>query len=194
MRNRGLLLLITLLLAAATACTDGSVVDTPTTQTITTNASQTTATDEGDAGETTTTLSSSVAEALSDTLAGVGVELFVDIADLVDFREFADVERITLFVPSDEAFSSVEIDEVLGIADDPEAAIEALKAHVVQGEVLTTDLSDGQVITTLWGDELEITIDGDTTMIGSARIIDSDLRFDAGVVHIIDDVLHLPEL
>ena len=55
---------------------------------------------------------------------------------------------------------------------------------------MTADqLSDGQTVTTLAGNELEVTIDGGTTMIGDATVTMPDVQAANGVVHAIDTVL-----
>jgi hypothetical protein len=61
--------------------------------------------------------------------------------------------------------------------------------HVVSGTALSTDLSDGMMITTLQGGEVSVSITDGMVMIGNATVIVADLQADNGVVHVIDAVI-----
>jgi uncharacterized surface protein with fasciclin (FAS1) repeats len=52
---------------------------------------------------------------------------------------------------------------------------------------------DGQTFTTLNGAPLEVSVDGDTAMVGDATILRYDIVASNGVVHVIDTVLTPPE-
>ena len=49
--------------------------------------------------------------------------------------------------------------------------------------------ADGQMVTTLQGEDLEVTIDGDKVMIGDAQVVQPDIETSNGTVHVIDAVL-----
>ena len=51
------------------------------------------------------------------------------------------------------------------------------------------DLSDGQMVTTLNGKQLKVTIANGTVMIGDATVVAADLAGSNGVVHVIDKAL-----
>jgi uncharacterized surface protein with fasciclin (FAS1) repeats len=51
---------------------------------------------------------------------------------------------------------------------------------------------DGQTFTTLNGAPLEVSVDGDTVMVGEATILRYDIVASNGVVHVIDTVLTPP--
>jgi len=110
----------------------------------------------------------------------------------------------TVFAPNDAAFLTF-----LGVANEV-AARDALNAltpaalatiigyHVVRGRVLSTDLSDGQVITTLSsGNTFSIGINGSTvTLVDKGPAVDAtvtvpNILTNAGVVHQISGVLRL---
>jgi uncharacterized surface protein with fasciclin (FAS1) repeats len=100
----------------------------------------------------------------------------------------------TVFAPTDDAFTAllaaleVTAEELLvypGLTD-------VLLYHVVGAQALSTDLSDGQEITTLLGDDVQVTITVDGVFINQAQVIVADLVADNGVVHVIDAVL-IPE-
>jgi uncharacterized surface protein with fasciclin (FAS1) repeats len=67
-----------------------------------------------------------------------------------------------------------------------------LTYHVVSGNVMSSDLSDGQVITTLNGDTLTVSIQNGVVKVGNATVTTPDVKASNGVVHVIDTVL-LPQ-
>jgi uncharacterized surface protein with fasciclin (FAS1) repeats len=60
---------------------------------------------------------------------------------------------------------------------------------VVEGEYPTSELTDGQTLTTLEGSDLQVSVQGDTVSVNGAEVVQPDLRAGNGVVHVIDDVL-----
>ncbi|MFM7728084.1 MAG: fasciclin domain-containing protein, partial [Flavobacteriales bacterium] len=61
--------------------------------------------------------------------------------------------------------------------------------HVVGALALSTDLSDGQIITTLQGQDVIVAINMGSVMINNANVTVADIIADNGVVHVIDAVL-----
>lgn len=69
-----------------------------------------------------------------------------------------------------------------------------LTYQVISDEVLSRDLTDGQVVTTVQGEELTVSLVDGMVMFtdakgGSATVTTADVRAGNGVVHIIDTVL-----
>jgi len=104
----------------------------------------------------------------------------------------------TLFIPTDDAFdaylneSGMTEEQVFAGADMLQSI---LGHHVV---TMTEDSEmvmgmDGQSFTTLNGSPLDVTVDGETVMVGDATIVRYDLSASNGVVHVIDTVLIPPE-
>ncbi len=60
---------------------------------------------------------------------------------------------------------------------------------VVEAYALSVDLSDGQVITTMLGEDLEVMITADGVFINEVEVILANLEAGNGVVHVIDAVL-----
>ena len=54
---------------------------------------------------------------------------------------------------------------------------------------MSTDLSDGMMITTLQGAEVLVSINDGVVMIGNAMVVSADITADNGVVHVIDAVI-----
>ena len=120
------------------------------------------------------------------------LEAAVVAADLVD--ALSGEGPFTVFAPTDDAFAALPeglIDDLL--ADPTGTLTDILTYHVVAGTAaLSTDLSDGQTIATLQGEEVTISIDGMMVMVNDANVVIADLQADNGVVHVIDVVLSLP--
>lgn len=101
--------------------------------------------------------------------------------------------EVTVFAPTDEAFEALDPTLLEALLADPTGVLaEILLYHVAPGTNLSGDLSDGQIITTLNGEDITVTFDGDMVMINDALVTVADLEADNGVVHVIDAVL-LPE-
>lgn len=100
----------------------------------------------------------------------------------------------TVFAPTDAAFAALPSEVIDALLADPTGALtDILTYHVVAGAAaLSTDLTDGQTIATLQGEEVTISIDGMMVMVNEANVIVADLVADNGVVHVIDAVLSLP--
>jgi predicted lipoprotein with Yx(FWY)xxD motif len=79
------------------------------------------------------------------------------------------------------------------LLSDPEGALTMiLLYHVVGSKALSTDLSDGQILTTLLEKDIRVTITGDGVFINDAKVITANLEADNGVVHVIDAVITPP--
>ena len=100
----------------------------------------------------------------------------------------------TVFAPTDDAFAALPAGLIDDLLADPTGTLtDILTYHVVAGTAaLSTDLSDGQTIATLQGEEVTISIDGMMVMVNDANVVIADLQADNGVVHVIDVVLSLP--
>ncbi|MEO6639128.1 MAG: fasciclin domain-containing protein, partial [Ginsengibacter sp.] len=113
-----------------------------------------------------TTLATAVTEAgLVETLKGAG--------------------PFTIFAPTNAAFSALPDGTVEGLLK-PESKgdlTNILTYHVVAGSVKAADLKDGQMIKTLQGGELVVSIKDGKVMINGANVTAADLEGTNGVVH-----------
>jgi len=57
----------------------------------------------------------------------------------------------------------------------------------------SSDLSNGQMVTTLKGDDLTIGVSGSTVTVGNATVISADVEATNGIIHLINQVL-IPEV
>ncbi len=97
----------------------------------------------------------------------------------------------TVFAPTNDAFEAAS--DLIATLSESEVA-EVLQYHAAAQELLSGDLSDGQTITTVQGEDITVNIDGEgnVTLNGSVNVIDVDRQGTNGTVHIIDGVLVPP--
>lgn len=107
-------------------------------------------------------------------------------ADLVHPLE--ELSDVTIFAPNNDAFQMIA-SSTRNITDEQLAEI--LQYHVIQGTVgYSTSLSNTS-LTTLAGKNVEITISAEgAVFVNSARVINSDVLIENGVLHVIDEVLN----
>ncbi|MBP06152.1 MAG: beta-Ig-H3/fasciclin, partial [Chloroflexi bacterium] len=96
----------------------------------------------------------------------------------------------TLFAPTDAAFNLLPAGTVTALLNDIPQLTDILKHHVVGSSVMSTMLTNNQVVTTLNGTDITVTINsmGDV-FIDNAQVVVADIVADNGVVHVIDAVL-----
>ena len=100
----------------------------------------------------------------------------------------------TLFAPTDDAFDALPEGLLEALLDDSDGDLtDVLLYHVLAGQVLSTDLSDGMVATTVLGQDIVVTIENGNVFINDAQVIIADILAQNGVVHVIDAVL-VPDL
>ena len=99
----------------------------------------------------------------------------------------------TVFAPTDAAFDNLPEGTLDAVLADNDLLTAILTYHVVGSTALSTDLSDGMMVTTLNGADVTVTIDADMNVfINDAQVTVADIAADNGVVHVIDAVLLPP--
>lgn len=96
----------------------------------------------------------------------------------------------TIFAPTNAAFAALFTDLGVSGIDDltAEQLLPILTYHVVSGNVLSTDLSNGEVSTL--NENSNITVDlSSGVMIDESNVVAADVQGANGVVHVIDKVL-----
>lgn len=122
-----------------------------------------------------TTLVTAVVEAgLAETLSGEGT--------------------FTVFAPTDDAFKQLPEGTIESLLADKEALTDVLLYHVLGSTVYAENVValDGQIVETLQGQYLNVSVDDDAVMVDNAQVIITDIMASNGVIHVIDSVL-LPE-
>lgn len=106
----------------------------------------------------------------------------------------------TVFAPVNEAFNDLPVGWLAALLDEENEDLltKILTYHVVPGEAFSTDLSDGQSLTTLEGTALTVSITGGTITIADASgnevaIVEADIDASNGVLHLTRNIF-VPEL
>ena len=96
----------------------------------------------------------------------------------------------TLFAPTDAAFAALPEGTLDTLLADPSGQLtDILLYHVVAGKAMSSDLSDGQMIETVLGQDITVTITSEGVYINDAMVTVADIEATNGVVHVIDAVL-----
>jgi transforming growth factor-beta-induced protein len=99
----------------------------------------------------------------------------------------------TVFAPTDAAFAALPDGTIESLLADPSGALtDILLYHVVAGQVLSSDLSDGMTAVTLGGAELTFSVSADGVQVNGANVVAADVMASNGVIHVIDAVLLPP--
>jgi len=97
----------------------------------------------------------------------------------------------TVFAPTDEAFAALPEGTVEALLEDPEALAAVLTYHVVAGKVMSGDLSNNMMATTVNGADVTIMTEGGV-MVNDANVVTADIEASNGVIHVIDAVILPP--
>jgi uncharacterized surface protein with fasciclin (FAS1) repeats len=99
----------------------------------------------------------------------------------------------TVFAPTNEAFEALPEGtvEMLLMPENKDQLTAILTYHVVPGKVMSGDLSDGMMATTVQGTDVTIGTEDGVTVNG-ANVVEADIEASNGVIHVIDAVI-MPE-
>jgi uncharacterized surface protein with fasciclin (FAS1) repeats len=104
----------------------------------------------------------------------------------------------TVFAPTDDAFdaylesSGMTQEEALAGGEMLQAVVGSHLVSMMEDSTMVMGM-DGQTLTAVSGAPLEITVDGETVMVGEATVLRYDIEASNGVIHVIDTVLSPPE-
>jgi uncharacterized surface protein with fasciclin (FAS1) repeats len=102
---------------------------------------------------------------------------------------------LTVFAPTDDAFAALPegLVDCLLLEENVDALTAILTYHVVDGQVMSTDLTDGPV-PTLQGEEVTVDLTDGVVLNDSANVAIADVEASNGVIHAIDGVLVPPSI
>jgi uncharacterized surface protein with fasciclin (FAS1) repeats len=97
----------------------------------------------------------------------------------------------TIFAPTNAAFAALPAGTVEDLLkpENKEKLTSILTYHVVAGNVMSAQLSDGQKVVTLNGQELTVAIKDGVVTINGAKVVAADLAGSNGVIHVVDGVI-----
>jgi len=110
-------------------------------------------------------------------------------ADLVDTLKGAG--PFTVFAPTDEAFAKLPagtLDTLLK-PENKEKLRSILLYHVVSGDVMAAQVVKIPSAKTVNGQDVKISVHGNTVMVNNAKVVKADVAASNGVIHVIDTVL-----
>jgi uncharacterized surface protein with fasciclin (FAS1) repeats len=96
----------------------------------------------------------------------------------------------TVFAPTDEAFAKLPAGTVEDLLkpENKEKLVAILKYHVVPGKVLAADVKTMEA-KTAQGQSLKLKISDEGVTVDNAKVIETDLLAENGVIHVIDTVI-----
>lgn len=96
----------------------------------------------------------------------------------------------TVFAPTDEAFAALPEGTVESLLkpENKDQLVAILTYHVVPGKVMSGDLSDDMMATTVQGTDVMIDLDNGV-MVENATVVNADIETTNGVIHVIDTVI-----
>lgn len=127
-----------------------------------------------------------------DTAVGAGnfntLVAAVEAAGLVETLKGAG--PFTVFAPTDEAFAALPAGTVEDLLkpENKDQLTAILTYHVVPGKVMSTDLGNNMMATTVQGGDVTIMTEGGV-MVNGANVVQADIEASNGVIHVIDAVI-----
>lgn len=144
-----------------------------------------------DKDDDTPQMPSSVVEIIVDSNVHTTLEAAVIAANLAG--TLSGTGPFTVFAPTDAAFAALPAGTLEDLLAEPSGLLtDILKYHVVGSKALSSSLSNGQMVSTLLGDNVTVTINADGVFINGAKVTIADIEAKNGVVHVIDAVLLPP--
>lgn len=101
----------------------------------------------------------------------------------------------TVFAPTDAAFAALPegtLEQLLQ-PENRDMLVQILTYHVVEGSVMSGDLSTTEV-PSLEGRPINVTVGDDGVMVNSANVVQADIEASNGVIHVIDKVILPPQM
>ena len=135
-----------------------------------------------------------VAEVVSNTVVDIAVGsadhstlvAAVTAAGLVE--TLSGTGPFTIFAPTNAAFDALPAGTVEDLLkpENKEKLTAVLTYHVVAGNVMSSQLADGQKVATLNGQELTVAIKDGVVTINGTKVIAADLAGSNGVIHVVE--------
>lgn len=98
----------------------------------------------------------------------------------------------TVFVPTNDAFAKLPEGTLDSLLNNPEELKKVLTYHVVSGDVKAADVVKLSSAKTVQGQDVRITVDGNTVKVNDSVVTKTDISTKNGTIHVIDSVL-LPQ-
>ena len=130
-----------------------------------------------------------------DTATGPGMEQVSTVVQAIKAAGLVDALKgpgpFTVFAPTNAAFAQLPagtVDDLLK-PENKDKLKQILLYHIHKGDAFHVAEMKSMDLSTMEGTQLKVTINGDTAMIGSAKIVKPDIECSNGVIDWIDTVL-----
>ncbi|KAK9696034.1 hypothetical protein K7432_012669 [Basidiobolus ranarum] len=122
----------------------------------------------------------------SQTATSANLTALVDILNKANLTETVDgLKGATIFAPTNDALTKANAGTL-----NTTMLMDVLKYHVISPSVkYSTDLKDGDKLTTLQGTTLSVQVSGGNVMINGMKVSTPNVLTNNGVVHVLDGVL-----
>lgn len=98
----------------------------------------------------------------------------------------------TVFAPHEAAFAKLPPGTVEGLLQDIPKLQQLLFYHVVVGKLLFADVMKLSTAITMQGQNVGIALNNGVVKLNNAKVIQTDILCENGVIHVLDSVLTLP--
>ena len=131
-----------------------------------------------------------------------GLSRFVELVDMSGLAPSFEVagefgEGVTVFIPTNEAFAEMPLEEYNLLIDPTNRAklVLFIQRHVLPNEVPSIQFNSSQIIETVTENEIPVSteMDGNLVIVGGARIVKSDIEASNGIIHIVDGIIEPTE-
>jgi uncharacterized surface protein with fasciclin (FAS1) repeats len=97
----------------------------------------------------------------------------------------------TVFAPTDEAFAKLPAGTVESLLkpENRDKLVAVLTYHVVPGRLMAKDVVGAKYLKTVQGQNIKVSLKGDSAMVDGAKIVKTDIETSNGVIHVIDSVI-----
>ena len=132
-------------------------------------------------------LPKTVVDIIGNSPDHVNLSFALSVAGLDD--DLQAVGPFTVFAPTDAAFKAIPKEVLDALFVNSAELKKILLNHVVGAKAMSSNLSNGQKIKTLFGKDVTVSITAEGVFVNNAKVSVTDLEAENGVVHVIDAVM-----
>ena len=130
-----------------------------------------------------------IIDAISENQRLLKLSEFIDTSELSD--NLLEYENLTLFAPLDDAFAALSAKTYYGYLkqENKDKLVSLVNFHFVEGILTTENIDDVVVTKSINNLELEIKKINGILYFNGAEVVEADIKFSDGVIHLINRVL-----
>lgn len=98
----------------------------------------------------------------------------------------------TVFAPNEAAFAKLPQGTLAGLLQDAPKLKQLLSYHVIAGKLMAADVMKLPNAKTIQGQNVGIALNNGVIKLNDAKVIQTDILCENGVIHVLDTVLTLP--